>query len=234
MFGMSLVAFSVFSLSHAQQAEMTKEEGRIKALEDANEGGAEIQQLDPKDYNTWKKDFVPHNVEDLAFSKDQRGCSTKMAFSNMLIEKYKDGTLPARLTESQILQPYIDEQFTMIREKGVDQAIYDTMSSYRDCMRSAVKDEDPSKAYDMEQRFGACGQLNEIIIGTLESIKNRRSMDSVIDQYQNSAPDLTETTFGATEDPVPLLVGKLYQVSEVSGYQGAVNLGSKMTYACYM
>ncbi len=226
--------FSFLSISSAQNV-VSEAEGKKRALENAqtNEDG-EVQHLDPQDYQTWKKDFVPHKFEDLAFSKDQRGCSTKMAFSNMLIEKYNEGTLPAGLTESKIIQPYIEEQFALIREQGIDQARYNTMSEYQNCMKTAVKDSDPSKAYDMEQRFGACGQLNKIVLGTLDSIKKRQSMDSVIRKYENDAPDLTETTFGATEDPVPLLVGKLYQVAEEGEYNDAVALGSKMTYACYM
>lgn len=231
--GIFLATVSFWSISYAQEL-LTEADGKRLALEDAMEDDEEVQHLDPLDYQTWKRDFVPHEFEDLAFSKDQRGCSTKMAFSNMLIEKYNEGVLPNVITESKIIQPYIEEKYALIREKGIDQARYDTMSEYQNCMRTAVVDSDPSKAYDMEQRFGACGQLNNIVMGTLDSIKNRRSMDSVIRQYENDAPDLTETTFGSTEDPVPLLVGKLYQVAESGDYNDAVALGSKMTYACYM
>ena len=226
--GVFLTAFSVISMSFAQT------DSKVKALKDAENRENSGQMLDPKDYKKWKKEFVPYDVEDLAFSKDQRGCSTKMAFTNMLIEKYQEGTQPEELTDSRVLQPYVKKKYDQIRTKGVDQITYDTMTEYQSCMRTAVRDEDPSKAYDMEMRFGACGQLNAIVMDTLKSIKNRKSMDGVLSKYKNKAPDLSETTFGSTEDPVPYLVGKLYQEAGKGDYFSAVKLGSKLTYACYM
>ena len=217
--GMSFVTFSVLSVSYAQtEKQMTEEEGRQKALEDAQSSDDGVQNLDPKDYETWKKEFVPHDVGKLAFGNDQKGCSIKMAFTNMVIEKYHEGVQPEALTQSKIIEPYLKQQYEMIREKGINQVRLDTMADYQNCMQGATPDENPSKAYDMEQKFGSCGQLNTIVMDTLESIKNRKKIDGVLNKYEGNTPDMTGTTYSSSKDVVPFMVGKLYKAAQDGGY----------------
>ncbi len=225
--GAFLLSFCIVSVSFAQDTPQKR------ALEDAR-GNSGANELDPKDYKRWKKEFVPHDIETLAFSNDQSGCSTKMAFKNMLIAKYKEGVQPDELALSKVVEPYIKKQFDQIREKGANQATYDTMLEYQDCMRNVEPVEDPSRAYDMEQRFGACGEVNGLVLDTLSAIKKRKSMDSVLKKYKGKkAPDFSGTAYGSTKDTVEFLVGRLYKEAQSNNFESAVDLGSKLTYACY-
>ena len=228
--GMFLLSFCAVSVSFAQDTPQNK------ALKDASKdssGGS--NKLDPKDYKKWKKEFVPHDVDKLAFSDDQSGCGTRMAFKNMLIGKYSNGEQPEDIAISRIMGDYVKKEYAAIREKGVNQATYDTMSEYQDCMKNVEPVEDPSKAYDMEQRFGACGEVNGLVLNTLDAIKKRKSMDSVLNKYKGKkAPDLSGTTYGATEDAIEFIVGRIYKEAQTSNFEAAVSLGSKLSYACYM
>ena len=238
--GMAFVSFVYVSMTVAQTSytEMTQEEGRLKALENAAANNRtayqQAQKLDPTDYQTWQEEFEELDLEEVAFPNTMRGCGQKMAFKNVMILQYQEGSMPESLGGSKIIQEFVDKQYNDIRTKGVDQATMDTMTEYQSCMSKAEPLSDPSKQYDMEMRYGACAQLNAIITDTLSSIQKRQDIDRVINRHQGKAPDLSETAFGRTEDPVPLLVGKLYQESDKNGFNNAVKLGSKLTFACYM
>ncbi len=228
--GMFILSFYAVSVSFAQDTPQSR------ALKDADsDSGSGSDKLDPKDYKRWKKEFVPHDIDKLAFSNDQSGCSTRMAFKNLLIGKYSKGEQPEDIAVSRIMGDYVKEEFAKIREKGVNQATYDTMTEYQDCMKNAEPVEDPSKAYDMEQRFGACGKVNGLVLDTLAAIKSRKSMDSVLRKYKGKkAPDLSGTSYGKAEGAVEFLVGRLYQEAKTNNFESAVNMGAKLTYACYM
>lgn len=238
--GMALVSFIYVSGTVAQtgETEMTEEDGRQQALKDANNSKMsayqQAEKLDPSDYKTWKSKFQEMDLEQVAFSNNIRGCSQKLAFKNMMIMQYQEGAMPTDMGGSKIIQDFVGDQYKTIREKGVDQATQDVMNEYQSCMANAEPLDDPSKQYDMEMRYGACGKLNTIIADTLTSIERRQDIDRVLNRYDGKTPDLSETAFGRTEDPVPLLVGKLYQEADKNGFNSAVRMGSKLTLACYM
>ena len=166
---------------------------------------------DPSDYQQWKESFKETPVEDAAFRKNKKGCDQKMAFMTILMKKYKDGEGTDGITESPLLSPYMKEQYKQIQEKGVLEAQKSMMLDYQECIKNAEVEEDPGDEYDLNMRYGACNQLNKILMGTVEGIKKRKSIDTVIRRYENNFPDLSETSYGEIEDPVPLLIGQLYK-----------------------
>ncbi|MCK5373703.1 MAG: hypothetical protein KAJ40_00315 [Alphaproteobacteria bacterium] len=175
---------------------------------------------DPSDYKKWKETFKATPVEDMVFRKNKRGCAHRMAFTMVLIKHFKSGEGIDDIAKSPILGPYMNEQYDLIRAKGVTKAQKEMLESYQSCIKEAPEDEDPSEEYDLNMRYGACSKLDTILMDTVESIKNRRSINSVMSKYERSFPDLSETAYSEIEDPVPLFIGRLYQKAQSSEAEG--------------
>lgn len=196
---------------------------------------------DPSDYKQWKDSYKPVPIEDAAFSKDKKGCAHKMAFSSILINKFKRGEGVEDLTKSRILGEYLDVQFDDIKEKGTLEAQKQIMQDYRECIKNSEKEEDPGEEYDQNMRYGACDKLNTIFMGTIEGIKKRNSIDTVIDRYQKDFPDLSETAFAGIPDASLMFIGEIYEkasqmdaqgASEGDKYDSLYEYASKMIIAC--
>lgn len=166
---------------------------------------------DPSDYQQWKDNYKATPVEEMAFRKNKKGCAQKMAFMMIIVQKYRKGEEVKELVESPIIGPYIKEQYNKIQEKGLAQAQKEMMQDYQECINTAQSAEDPGHEYDLDVRYGACGELSKILMGTIEGIKNRQSIDTIISRYERSFPDLSETTYKTMENPVVTLIAELYK-----------------------
>ena len=178
------------------------------------------EKYDPSDYKKWKETFKAMPVEDMIFNKNKRGCAQRMAFTTVLLKHYESGEGIDDIAKSPIMGPYMHKQYDLIRKKGVTQIRKDMLESYQRCIKETPKDEDPSEEYDLNMRYGACSKLNTILMDTVESIKNRRGINSVMSKYERSFPDLSETAYSKIEDPVPLFIGRLYQKAQSSTKEG--------------
>ncbi len=174
-------------------------------------GDEEEVYYDPADYQQWKDNFKETPVENMAFLKNKEGCAQKMAFTTVLIKKFKSGDGIDDIASSPILGPYMREQYDQIREKGVAQVQKDMLKDYQECIKTADVEEDAGDEYDLDMHYGACDKLNTILMDTVDSIKKRQNLDTVLRRYENKSPDLSETSYGELEDAVPMLISKLYQ-----------------------
>ena len=211
---------------------------RAQDLNDYNQEDEDY--YDPSDYQQWKDNFKETPVEEMAFRNNKKGCAQKMAFKTMLIKKYKSGDGVDDISDSPIVGPYMKEQYKQIQEKGVLQSQKDMMGDYQECIRSAEVEEDPGEEYDLNLRYGACDKLSRILLGTVEGIKNRKSMDSVIRKYANKFPDMSATAYKDIEDPT-ILIGMLYKkakdtkwTSEKEKYESLYEQASQLVVGCAM
>jgi len=230
-----VVGFSVISVSNVYAQDNVQSGGSAEGSED---GGV---YYDPSDYQQWKENFKETPVEDMGFRKNKKGCAQKMAFTTVMIKKYKSGEGLEELADSPILGPYMKKQYDLVRQKGVLQAQKDMMHDYQECIKKAQAEEDPGDEYDLDMRYGACDSLNTILMGTIDGIKKRQSMDTVIQRYKKRFPDLSETSYGDIKDPVPLFIGRLYQIAkgaDVRGekemYESLYDHASQLVVACAM
>ena len=195
---------------------------------------------DPSDYKQWKDNFKETPVAEMAFRKNKKGCAQKMAFKTMLIKKYKSGDGVDDISDSPIVGPYMKEQYKLIQKRGVLRSQKDMMSDYQECIKNSKVEEDPGEEYDLNLRYGACNQLSKILLGTVEGIKNRQSMDSVFRKYANKFPDMSATTYKDMEDPT-ILISVLYKTakdtqwaSEKEKYESLYEQASQFVVGCTM
>lgn len=195
---------------------------------------------DPSNYQQWKDNFKETPVENMAFRKNKKGCAQKMAFTSVLIKKYKSGEGVDDISESPILGSYMKDQYKLIQEKGVLQAQKDMMSDYQKCIKNSKVEEDLGDEYDLNMRYGACDKLNTILMGTIEGIKNRQSMETVMQRYEKTFPDLSDTAYRDMKDP-SLLISVLYQKAketqwdnEKDKYESLYEQASQLVVACTM
>ncbi len=195
---------------------------------------------DPSDYQQWKDTFKETPVEDMAFRKNKKGCAQKMAFTTILIKKYKSGEGVDSITESPILGTYMKARYKKIQEEGLAQVQRDMMLDYQECIKSAKVEADPGEEYDLNKRYGACNKLNTILMGTVDGIKNRESMQTILRRYGSNFPDLSETAYSGMSNP-SLFITKLYQrakttqwASEKEKYESLYEQASQFVVGCTM
>ena len=196
---------------------------------------------DPSDYQQWKDNFKETPVEEMAFRKNKKGCAQKMAFMAILIKAYRSGQGAEAFANHPILGEYVQKNYDKIQEKGLAEAQKDMMADYQECIKNSEVEEDPGDEYDLNMRYGACDKLNTILMGTVDGIKKRKNMETIIRQYQKDFPDLSETAYGEVEDPVPLLIGQIYQKaqkspegSEEEKYESLYEYTSQLVLGCTM
>jgi hypothetical protein len=237
-----IVFLVVFGATGFLVASASNSRAQNTSLTNAPAGNSEEGEVyyDPSNYQQWKDNFKETPVEDMAFRKNKKGCAQKMAFTTVLIKKYKSGDGIEDISESPVLAPYMKDQYKLIQEKGVLQAQKDMMLDYQKCIKSSKAEKNLGDEYDLNMRYGACDKLNTILLGTVESIKNRQSMETVIRRYENAFPDLSETAYKDMKEP-SLLISVLYQKAkgtqwdnENDKYESLYEQASQLVVACSM
>ncbi len=165
-------------------------------------------------------------------NKDKSGCQTRLAMQYTALDSYKRGIKAEELARIQAFVPIFEDMYENIRKDGEQKARLDMMSEYEKCVENAPANDNLSTEYDLIQKHGACAQLNGVITDTLNSIKARRSANSVVKKYERSAIDLSETSFSDIANPELLIIAQLYKMNRLKGYDAAVEGGNIILVSC--
>ncbi len=171
--------------------------------------------------------FKELDVEELAFAKGKEGCAMKSSFFYAVSRQYEKGASLEDLTSFKVIAPLFEQVIADIKLKGVEQANIDNIKEYEACVaRYAGETGARSEKHD------ACVALNAVVTDTVNSIERRQSVDTVLSRHERKDIDLSETAYKNMTDPIPLFVGRLYQVARADGIKSAKALASSITIGC--
>ncbi len=173
------------------------------------------------------------DIESIAFPNDKQGCATKSAMFFAMSLKYKSGENIEDVITNKIFAPLIEGVYEKINKNGFETATLNNMKDYQSCIAAAKPNKNPSKEYDLALKHNACGKLNAALLETLYAIKQRQSVGMIISKYENVDADFYDTPYAEIQNPIMLLVGRLYQSSKNQEYEESVQMASAISVACY-
>ncbi len=190
-----------------------------------------------------KRDYSPSGIakemgikpiEEYAYSvKDKSSCAKKSAYFIVASLKYKEGVPAAQAAGLRMLQPLMEDAYKNIRDNGMDNALLNNMIEYSNCIDKAEVNSDPEYEYDLALVHKACKKLNDVLIGTVNSIKERKKADGVIRKYSKKPIDFYGTKYEKLANAEILFIGKLYEVSKAGSYTDVVEMASNLSVGCY-
>ena len=172
-------------------------------------------------------------IEEYAYSDDKGGCGNKAALFFVVSERYKSGDTVEQVANIKMFQPIIEGIYSKIRKNGITQTSLNNLKEYSSCIEKAKARENPEREYDLSLKHDACKKLNDVILYTVNSIKNRKKINSVFSRYSKSNIDLYGTNYEKIEDAEMLFIGELYKISKDKGFSDVVNTASNITIGCF-
>ncbi len=156
----------------------------------------------------------------------------RTSFFYAVAKRYERGDQIEDFTDMKIMQPLFEERLSTIREKGLIQAKLDSLKDYDECIKLMPLNTNPEREYDYKMKYGMCAQLNSILLDTLEAVEDRRDINIILDKYDNTDIDFSETRYFELNDPVPLFIGRIYKAAQNGGQDAAIDLASSVTLGC--
>lgn len=184
----------------------------------------------------------------MMFPNTKDGCGMKTAFNMAIINQLADEKNIAQFSSrGGVMQSLVQTSVDRVKAEGVTQASLDNIRDYQSCIRNSKPVPDMEKELKLTSKHAACVQLADVILGTLDGIKGRRKVETMLDRYGNKQINFMDTMYEGYEraktenmpqvlptSPIPFLIKGLYDTAEKDSYDAAVRQGSALTVSCYM
>jgi hypothetical protein len=190
-------------------------------------------ELAAKDAQTNNRGFKTIDEEDLfarAFPDNKKSCVSKSALFMAVGKSYQDGNGIDSMVPMSFMRPMIEGFYNEIKDNGVENAYLKNILDFQSCIKSAELDEDaePGQA----KKYKTCMRFSDGILFTLDSIKARKSIDTIMKKFENSKLDMSGTAFSAISRPDMYFAAQLYKTSKSKSYKDAVEMGHSLVVAC--
>ncbi len=172
-------------------------------------------------------------ISEYAYSDDKGGCAKKAAMFVAVSRRYSAGDAAEDIFKVKMFQPLVLSIYSNIRKNGLELATLNNMIGYSNCVDKASPNSNPEKEYDLSLVHDACKKMNDVLLFTLDSIKKRKKIDTVIHKYSRKPIDFYGTKYEKLLDAEILFIGDLYHVANRGEYSDVIFTASNISIGCY-
>jgi len=174
------------------------------------------------------------DVRKEAFDDSRKGCSKKLGFFMAVKKQYTKGVERDRVFGgSKIMSPLVDDVYNQIQKDGLDQAMLSAMQDFDSCMqKQAEKEKDQqNKSAGYEQAL-KCDSFSKMLNESFNGAKNKKDQEGIINKYKGRL-NLSGTNLEDLENPVDLIVPKIYSFVSEGNDNTAIEYISSLNFGCY-
>lgn len=189
-----------------------------------------------------KKDALSNQVQGREINMDEimeevlpnnkQSCNAKMGLFMAAAKAYEEGKPLEQLVPMKFLQPMMEEHYINLKKMGLENAYVNDMLQYQQCVRSAKAHKDPTIERELVKKHKECVRFADIMLGTLEGVKARKRVQTIIKPYENAEPSMKSTAFSSLNRPILLFVGEIYKAAKKDSYKRAVKNAHSLVLGC--
>lgn len=158
------------------------------------------------------------------FPNTKRGCTDKSTFFMAMGERYKEGATVAEVANMKVIEPFIEAIYKKIDEQGIFVARLGQLAEYQNCLKTAKPSGSGDRAIKEDRFYESCGRVANIVLGTLENIDRKVSVDRTVSKYEKVDID-GDTLFKDVPEPQKVIVERLYERAENDSREVAIEEG---------